>query len=112
MTVVTKFPYDKDYIENFSIDRNEPEWMRKLRLQAYEQANVLDLPKPDKTNINRWNFSRFKHGAEGEAITSMQNLPKELEEHFDLDNIPGNLIIQRNQSVAYAALSKELQDKG
>lgn len=112
MTVVTKFPYDKDYIENFSLNKNEPEWMKEIRLQAYEQANVLDLPEPDKTNITRWNFSDFKHGAEGEVISSLEDLPKELEEHFDLDDIPENIIIQRNQTVAYATISDELKDKG
>src|SRR5690625_1861107 len=112
MTVVTKLPYDKDYIEKFSIDRNEPDWMKALRLQAFEQVDALELPKPDKTNINRWNFSSFKHGAEGEVISSIQNLPTELQEHFDLDNIPKNIIIQRNQTNAYATIDDELKDKG
>src|SRR5690625_1913807 len=112
MTVVTKFPYDKDYIEKFSTERNEPDWMKNLRLEAYQQAEVLDLPKPDKTNINRWNFTNFKHGAEGEAFSSIDDLPKELAEHFDLDNVPENLIIQRNQTVAYATMSEELKEKG
>ena len=49
MTVKTKFPYDKEYIAQFSQDKNEAEWMKSLRLQAFEKADVLDLPKPDKT---------------------------------------------------------------
>src|SRR5690625_6961092 len=67
MTVETKLPYDQDYIEQFSKEKNEPEWMRVLRLQALEQADALEMPKPDKTNRTRWNFSRFKHVSEHET---------------------------------------------
>src|SRR5699024_4625318 len=112
MTVKTKFPYDKNYVENFSIDRDEPEWMKNLRLQAFEQANVLDLPEPDKTNIKRWNFSEFKHGAEGEVISSISDLPEELQDHFDLEHIPESIIIQRNQTVDYTTINEDLKKQG
>src|SRR5690625_4576253 len=112
MTVKTKFPYDEEYITQYSQDKNEPEWMKSLRLQALEQAQTLDLPKPDKTRIGRWNFDRFKHIAEGEVISSLSDLPAGLQAHFDQDNIPENLIIQRNHTVAYATISGELKDKG
>ncbi|EQB37344.1 MULTISPECIES: Fe-S cluster assembly protein SufD [Virgibacillus] len=112
MTVETKLPYDKEYIDQFSKERNEPEWMRELRLQALEQADALELPKPDKTKIGKWNFSQFKHTAPGDAIQSLSELPSELQEFLDQDNLPENLLIQRNHSVAYSTLSKDLQDKG
>ncbi|UJL45204.1 Fe-S cluster assembly protein SufD [Virgibacillus sp. NKC19-16] len=112
MTVETKLPYDKDYIDQFSQSRNEPEWMRSLRLQALEQADTLEMPKPDKTKIGKWNFSRFKHTAEGEAISSINDLPPEIQDFLDQDNAPENLFIQRNNSVAYASLNQELKDKG
>lgn len=113
MTVKSKVPYDKDYIERFSKSNNEPEWMTNLRLQALEQANVLDLPKPDKTNIRRWNFSTFKHAAaKGEVIDSLADLPDTLEGHLDKESVSDNLIIQRNQTVAYATLSDEYKEKG
>ncbi|MGM8365227.1 Fe-S cluster assembly protein SufD [Virgibacillus sp. W0181] len=112
MTVMTKLPYDKAYIEQFSENNNEPDWMKSLRLQAFDQASELDLPKPDKTKITRWNFHRFKHVAEGERITSLTNLPPAINDLFDENNIPDNIVIQRNQTVAYQALSPELKEKG
>lgn len=112
MTVMTKLPYDKTYIEQFSESKNEPNWMKSLRLQAFDQANELDLPEPDKTKITRWNFHRFKHAAEGERITALTNLPAAINSLFDQNNIPENIVIQRNQTVAYEALSKELKEKG
>ena len=112
MTVETKLPYDKDYIEQFSKERNEPSWMSALRLEALEQAETLEMPKPDKTKIGRWNFSRFKHAAQGEEISSLSELPSEIQDFLDQDHPPKSLFIQRNQSVAYATLSEELKEKG
>mgnify|MGYP001339316167 CR=1 FL=1 len=111
MTVTTNIPYDKAYVEQFSESKNEPDWMRSLRLEAFDQAEGLELPKPDKTNITRWNFHRFKHMAEGKTIESLNDLPTEINDLFDQNNIPENIIIQRNQTVAYKSLSKELQDQ-
>lgn len=113
MTVETKLPYNKEYIEQFSTDRNEPNWMKTLRLEALEQSEQLDMPKPDKTKITRWNFTDFNHGyIKGEPIASIKELPEVLKEYFDQENVPANLIIQRNHSVAYATLSEELKEKG
>ncbi|GAB3806218.1 Fe-S cluster assembly protein SufD [Virgibacillus kimchii] len=112
MTVVTKLPYDKDYIDQFSKDKNEPEWMREFRLEALEQAESLNMPEPDKTKIGRWNFSKFKHTATGEAVNALEDLPNELQEFFDAEKKPENLLVQRNHSVAYASLSDDLKEKG
>lgn len=111
MTVETKLPYDKDYIEQFSTKRNEPEWMRNLRLQALEQADALEMPKPDKTKIGKWNFSRFKHLSD-HPTTSKESLPSEVQELLDQENASENVLIQSNQSIVYAKLSEELQEKG
>lgn len=112
MTVETKLPYDKDYVSNFSANNNEPEWMKSLRLQALEQAEELPMPKPDKTNITKWNFSDFKHAAKGEEIKSLDELPSDIKVFLDQEKQGENIVIQRNQTVAYKSLSSSLQDKG
>ncbi|HLR03697.1 MAG TPA: Fe-S cluster assembly protein SufD [Virgibacillus sp.] len=112
MTVMTKLPYDKTYIEQFSQERNEPDWMKDLRLQALELSDTIEMPKPDKTKITRWNFSRFKHAASGESISSLDKVPEELKEFFDEENQTENVLIQRNNTVAYSSLSDKLKDQG
>lgn len=112
MTVDTKLPYDKSYIGQFSSERNEPIWMKELRVNALEQAESLELPKPDKTKIGNWNFTRFKHVATGETISSLTELPAEIQDFFDVDNLPENLVIQRNHTVAFAKLNEDLMNKG
>src|SRR5690625_1314172 len=102
MTVITKYPYDKEYIEQYSQDKNEPEWMKAFRLQALEQANVLELPKPDKTRIHRWNFSQFKHLAEGEVISSLNELPEELKDHLDIEDRKSTRLNSSHVAISYA----------
>lgn len=113
MTVETKLPFDKQYIEQFSKDRNEPEWMTSLRIDAIDRAESLEMPKPDKTKITNWNFTDFKHAfAEGETIPSINELPERLKEYFDVEQAPENLIIQRNNAVAFASISNKLKEQG
>jgi len=112
MTVTTDFPYNKQYVEEFSTGKNEPDWMKSLRLQALDLVDSLDLPKPDKTNIRRWNFTNFKHYAEGETISSLTALPETLQDYFDQKNLPENVIIQRNNTVAYTQTSEGLKEQG
>lgn len=113
MTVDTKLSFDKTYINQFSKDRNEPEWMRDFRLDAIERADSLEMPKPDKTKIRNWNFTEFNHEFKtGEAVSSVKDLPEEIIAFFDEDKAPENLIVQRNHSVAYHSLDAKLKEKG
>ncbi|WP_173915736.1 Fe-S cluster assembly protein SufD [Halobacillus sp. Marseille-Q1614] len=112
MTVKVSLPYDKDYVADFSAGLNEPEWMTQLRLSALDKSESLDMPKPDKTNVDNWNFTEFKHQADGEAISSLSNIPEQLQDLLDKDNENQNLIIQRNHSIAYANLNQKLVDQG
>lgn len=113
MTVGTELPYDKAYIGQFSQDKKEPEWMKTLRLHALEQAETLEMPKPDKTRIGKWNFSKFKHEAtKAEKISSLDNLPSNIQDFLDKENKESNLLIQRNHTLAYASLKEELKNKG
>lgn len=111
MALETKLPYEEDYIKAFSAKKNEPEWMRNFRQQALELADTLEMPKPDKTNITKWNFSRFQHDAQGEMMESLHDLPDDIKVFVDAEK-DNNIVILRNQVTAYQLLSQELLDKG
>jgi len=111
-TLTNELSYEKKDIEEFSTSKGEPAWMTNLRTEAYSSASKLDMPKPDKTNINRWNFTEFKLGSEGEKFENINSLPKELADFVDQKNVPENILILRNQSTAYAQISEELTNKG
>ena len=58
MTVETNTLFAKERIQAFSDERKEPEWFRAIRLNGLEQMETAELPKPDKTKIDKWNFTQ------------------------------------------------------
>ncbi|WP_243387764.1 Fe-S cluster assembly protein SufD [Bacillus kexueae] len=113
MTVDTKLPFDQEYILNYSKELGEPEWLKELRVLALQKAAELPMPKPDKTKIDKWNFTQFKdHAVAGTTLTDLNELPEEVKTLIDLDATDQNLYIQRNNTPAFASLSEELKEQG
>lgn len=113
MTLETKLSVDQDYVKGFSEKHQEPAWLKNLRLQALEKAEDLPLPKPDKTKITNWNFTKFnKHTVENAPLSSLEDLADEAKALIDIENEDKTLYVQRDQTPAFLSLSKELKDKG
>ncbi|WP_281976019.1 Fe-S cluster assembly protein SufD [Halobacillus litoralis] len=112
MTVEVSLPYDKEYVTQFSQGLQEPEWMKNLRLSALEKSESLPLPKPDKTNISKWNFTEFDHHVSSDPIDSLDDLPVEIKNFLDEEKEQQNLVIQRNHTVAYGTIDQKLKDQG
>ncbi|MBX9968686.1 Fe-S cluster assembly protein SufD [Priestia aryabhattai] len=112
MTIDTKLPFDQEYISSFSKEANEPSWLLDLRLQALAKAEDLALPKPDKTNISKWNFTAFdKHTSQASTISSVDQLPEVVKALIDTEAVK-NLYVQRDQTAAYSTLTEELKSQG
>jgi Fe-S cluster assembly protein SufD len=113
MTTETKLPFDQEYITSFSKEMNEPDWLTGLRVQALEKADTLPMPRPDKTKINKWNFTQFANLlVKSEAFASLNELPEDVKSLVELEAQDNSLYIQRNNKPAYLSVSKELQEKG
>ncbi|MFE9944108.1 Fe-S cluster assembly protein SufD [Bacillus velezensis] len=113
MTLETKLSVDQEYVKGFSEKHQEPAWLKNLRLQALEKADDLPLPKPDKTKITNWNFTKFnKHTVENAPLASLEDLADEAKALIDIENQDKTLYVQRDQTPAFLSLSKELKDKG
>ncbi|AFZ92059.1 MULTISPECIES: Fe-S cluster assembly protein SufD [Bacillus] len=113
MTLETKLSVDQEYVKGFSEKHQEPAWLKNLRLQALEKADDLPLPKPDKTKITNWNFTKFnKHTVENAPLASLEDLADEAKALIDIENEDKTLYVQRDQTPAFLSLSKELKDKG
>ncbi|MEG0629263.1 MAG: hypothetical protein RR492_09480, partial [Enterococcus sp.] len=59
MTVETKLALSAQEVRSFSEKNNEPAAFADFRVSALDKAAALDLPKPDRTNITKWNFVDF-----------------------------------------------------
>ena len=113
MTTETKLSFDKGNVSSFSKENNEPAWFEEFRLKALNDFENLAMPRPDKTKIDKWNFTQFnQHTVKSDAYTSLAELPEEVKELVDVDAEKMNLYIQRNQTPAFLSLSEELKEKG
>ena len=112
MSVDTKIAFDQEYIKAYSEKRQEPKWMAALRLKALEKSENLPMPKPDKTKIDKWNFTSFKHDVAGEAISSLDDLPEDVRDLVAKDQESGNLLVHRNSTPVFNQLSNELKEQG
>jgi len=113
MTTETKLPFDKGFVSSFSKEMNEPAWFEEFRLKALNDFDQLPMPRPDKTKIDKWNFTQFnRHMVKSDVYASLADLPEEVKALVDLDSANKNLYIQRNQTPAFLTLSEDLKSKG
>ncbi|MCK1994324.1 Fe-S cluster assembly protein SufD [Peribacillus muralis] len=110
MTTETKLPFEQEDISSYSTKNNEPAWLSELRIQAFSQLEELPMPKPDKTKIDKWNFTSFKtHAVQSEAFASLAEVPEEIKSIIEEN---GNLYIQRNNTPAHINLSASVKEQG
>ncbi|QCJ43975.1 Fe-S cluster assembly protein SufD [Bacillus sp. S3] len=113
MTTETKLPFDKGFVSSFSKEMNEPAWFEEFRLKALQDFEQLPMPRPDKTKIDKWNFTQFnQHTVKSDGFASLADLPEEVKALVDLEAGSQNLYIQRNQTPAFLTLSEDLKSKG
>lgn len=96
---------------DYSQSQNEPSWMTELRKEAFRQAESLEMTKPDKTKLNKWDFDSFKqHETQGAVFHDLKELPSEIDRIINVENTE-NLVIQHNNTSAYTKVNdKALQD--
>lgn len=107
MSVDTQLQFDRDYVTNFSKDANEPEWFLNQRLTSLELVGTKELPKPDKTKIDNWNFTQFSH-----IVTAVgEELPEQIKGLLSEEENQ-NVLALRNGQLAHSKLSTTLKEQG
>lgn len=97
---------------DYSQAHNEPSWMTELRKKALQQVESLEMPKPDKTKLTKWDFDSFKqHETEGAVYNDLKELPKEIDRIINVENTE-NLVIQHNNTLAYTKVNEKAQQEG
>jgi Fe-S cluster assembly protein SufD len=112
MTVQTILPIDRDAVQSLSTGNNEPAWMTELRLEALQLAAQLELPKLEKTRLDRWNIESYGKYIKSGSIASLSELPPDILELIETEGAGSNLLVQRNSGAVYCSVSAELTAKG
>jgi Fe-S cluster assembly protein SufD len=111
MTTTTILPVGAAYIEAVSAATKEPAWLTNVRLEALELAGRLELPKYEKTRVDKWNISQYGQYNTEAAVASFDQLPESVKGLIKTEDA-SNLIVQRNASVVFSQLSEELAQQG
>lgn len=112
MTVETKLALTGDDVRSYSAATGEASWLTDLRLEALDKVDTLPMPKPDKTKIDKWNFTEFPvHAVESTVFESLSDLPDDAKSLVDAEN-QKNIYVQHNNTPAYLSLSEDLKEQG
>lgn len=110
MTTQTVLPVELDVLKTASVNNGEPAWLTENRISALKLAAELELPKLEKTRIDRWNLQNYGALRQGKVEVS-QELPKSVSTLVEL-NEQSSLIVQQNSAVIFTKLSADLAAKG
>lgn len=111
MTVETKLALTEQDVRSYSVAKQEPNWFAEYRIRALGAAENLPMPTPDKTKIDKWNFTDFPvHSVESATFSSLAELPEEVKSIVTEGQ--QSVYIQRNNTPAFIQVSDELKSKG
>ncbi|MGL4820061.1 MAG: Fe-S cluster assembly protein SufD [Bacilli bacterium] len=105
MSTTTTLPYNADAL--LALFPSAPAWFSDVRREALTLATTLELPKPDKTNISKWNF----HGTVA-APAAVSTLPTAVEGVLNTAEGAHNTLVQVNGYTAKRELQQQLQEQG
>jgi Fe-S cluster assembly protein SufD len=111
MSTETILPIDRQSVSAQSLSKQEPQWMSSLRLKGLELAGTLELPRLEKTRIDRWSLEAYGTHKATAPIGSIAELPESAQNLLNEDNT-ADVLVQINSSVVYNQISAELSGQG
>jgi len=111
----------KDLIKNISKDKNEPKWMLKKRLEAFDIFEKSKMPKfgPYISNLDFEKIVYYAKASDIEKKDDWGEIPDDIKKTFDRLGIPeaerkvlAGVGAQYESEVVYHSLKKEWADKG
>ncbi|MEK5163122.1 Fe-S cluster assembly protein SufD [Paenibacillus sp. FSL R5-0527] len=110
MTTQTVLPVEAEQLKKISAKRGEPAWLTDNRSRALQLAAELELPKLEKTRLDRWDLNNYGGLSEVRQEKSQQ-LPESITSLVDLTE-QSNLLVQRNSDTVFTRLAPELAAQG
>ncbi len=110
----------REIVEEISRKKNDPEWMRKIRLKALETYEKLELPTwgPDLSELKMDNIATYVK-PKTELNSSWEDVPEDIKNTFDKLGIPdaekkslAGVGAQYDSEVVYHSMKEELLQQG
>ena len=111
-TELNAFELNKEDIIADATARSESEFLISKRKEAVEKFDSLDMIKPDKTKVDKWDFFNITSPVvESSTYNMLEELPEGVKDLIDLENVQ-NIYVQHNNTSAYLQLDEGLKNKG
>ncbi|MGZ0050707.1 Fe-S cluster assembly protein SufD [Brevibacillus gelatini] len=111
MSVDVQLRFGSEAITEYSKANQEPAWFLEKRLAGLKAAGELPLPALEKTKIDKWNTAGFDPFQTTAKIASANELSDLVKGQIDVDSVK-NLVVQKNASAVFQAVTDELKAKG
>ena len=82
----------------------EPHWLLERRIQALKLAGTLELPKVEKTKLEKWDLYETGDYKAEKPWSSLEEAP-EVVRGLAASPVKGGLIVQANSDVVYTELA-------
>ena len=111
---------NKDIIEEISRQKNDPDWMRKIRLDALAMYDKLKLPTwgPDLSELKMDDIATYVK-PKSKLNSSWDDVPEDIKNTFDKLGIPdaekkslGGVGAQYDSEVVYHSMKEDLLKQG
>ena len=111
---------NKKIVEDISNKKNEPDWMKEIRLKALETYNELELPTwgPDLSELKMDNIATYVK-PKTELNSSWEDVPEDIKNTFDRLGIPeaekkslAGVGAQYDSEVVYHSIKEDLLKQG
>jgi Fe-S cluster assembly protein SufD len=79
MSIQLSTPVNRQAAEALSRSKGEPEWLTAKRAEAAELVETLELPKVEKTRIDRWNLSVYGQYKAAQPVNSAAELSQDIQ---------------------------------
>ncbi|MBY8910701.1 Fe-S cluster assembly protein SufD, partial [Salinicoccus roseus] len=104
-TEVNEYVINADEVISRAESRGESELLISKKKEALEQIESLDMPKPDKTKLNKWDFFTVSQPVTDSATYgSLEELPEAVKSLLDIEHTK-NIYVQHNNTPAYLQVS-------
>ncbi|GMK41716.1 Fe-S cluster assembly protein SufD [Paenibacillus sp. CCS19] len=110
MSIQLSTPVNRQAAEALSRSKGEPEWLTAKRAEAAELVETLELPKVEKTRIDRWNLSAYGQYKAAQPVNSAAELSEDIQAF--VPESQSGLLITRGSGAVFSTLSDELKAQG
>lgn len=104
----TVISIDRSKVLELSRTKQEPQWVTALREEGLALAETLDLPKLEKTRIDRWNLELSSSYQEPVKLASLEEVPDVMKNWVH----PDNILVHRNSGAVFKHVAGEIAEQG